>query len=95
MVRFGAVIDFNEQPVTSPEFLAGFSQAAEDAGFDSIWMGDHVVMPVDHQSQYPYGERMPYEDAPNPDPIATLAFIAGQTNKDYSAPMALAWRPVD
>ena len=42
-------------------------------------MGDHVVIPQGHGSQYPYGERMPYEEAPNPDPIATLSFIGGKT----------------
>ena len=78
-MRFGVTIDFGAQPVTSPEFLAGFAQAAEDTGFDTLWMGDHVVIPQRHGSQYPYGERMPYEDAPNPDPIATLAFVAAKT----------------
>ena len=34
MVRFGAVISFNEQPVTSPQLLAGFARAAEEAGRD-------------------------------------------------------------
>ena len=78
-MRFGVTIDFNDQPVTSPAFLAGFAQAAEENGFDTLWMGDHVVVPQGHGSQYPYGERMPYEEAPNPDPIATLSFIAGKT----------------
>ena len=78
-MRFGVTIDFHDQPVTSPEFLAGFAQAAEESGFDTLWMGDHVVIPQNHASQYPYAERMPYEESPNPDPIATLAFIAAKT----------------
>lgn len=78
-MRFGVTIDFNDQPVTSPEFLAGFAQAAEETGFDTFWMGDHVVIPKTHGSQYPYAERMPYEESPLPDPIATLSFIAAKT----------------
>ena len=29
-----------------PEALRGLAQAAEDLGFDSIWLSDHVVVPV-------------------------------------------------
>ncbi len=78
-MRFGVTVDFNEQPVTSPEFLAGFAQAAEDCGFDTLWTSDHVVIPQDHSSDYPYAERMPYEEAPIPDPIVTLTFVAAKT----------------
>ena len=78
-MRFGVTVDFNEQPVTSPEFLAGFAQAAEDYGFDTLWTSDHVVIPQGHSSDYPYAERMPYEEAPIPDPIVTLTFVAAKT----------------
>ena len=78
-MRFGVTVDFNDQPVTSPEFLAGFAQAAEEFGFDTLWTSDHVVIPQGHSSDYPYAERMPYEDAPLPDPIVTLTFVAAST----------------
>ena len=78
-MRFGVTVDFNDQPVTSPEFLAGFAQAAEEFGFDTLWTSDHVVIPQGHNSVYPYAERMPYEDAPLPDPLITLAFVAAST----------------
>ena len=30
------------------------AQAAEAAGFDSIWTVEHVVVPARYQSKYPY-----------------------------------------
>jgi alkanesulfonate monooxygenase SsuD/methylene tetrahydromethanopterin reductase-like flavin-dependent oxidoreductase (luciferase family) len=30
------------------------AQAAEAAGFDSIWTVEHVVVPAQYQSKYPY-----------------------------------------
>jgi hypothetical protein len=47
------------------------AQAAEDAGFDSIWTVEHVVVPHAYQSRYPYSPsgRMGsgLEDFPIPD----------------------------
>ena len=33
------------------------AQAAEAAGFDSIWTVEHVVVPHGYQSRYPYSPR--------------------------------------
>src|SRR5262245_14476593 len=48
------------------------AQAAEAAGFDSIWTVEHVVVPDGYQSRYPYSPtgRMGsgLEDFPIPDP---------------------------
>src|SRR5947209_3704324 len=56
------------------------AQAAEAAGFDSIWTVEHVVVPHGYQSRYPYSEtgRMGsgLEDFPIPDPLIWLAYIA-------------------
>ena len=31
----------------APEALARRARAAEDAGFESIWVGDHIALPPD------------------------------------------------
>ena len=37
-----------------PETIAGFARAADEAGFDSLWVFDHVVLQKEQESQYPY-----------------------------------------
>ena len=39
-------------PLASPEFVIDFCRAAESAGFDSVWAADHVVVPVQFESEY-------------------------------------------
>jgi len=59
------------------------AQAAEAAGFDSIWTVEHVVVPHSYQSRYPYSAsgRMGsgLEDFPIPDPLIWLAYVASAT----------------
>jgi len=59
------------------------AQAAEAAGFESIWTVEHVVVPHAYQSRYPYSAtgRMGsgLEDFPIPDPLIWLAYVAGAT----------------
>ncbi|PYM99161.1 MAG: LLM class F420-dependent oxidoreductase [Candidatus Rokuibacteriota bacterium] len=59
------------------------AQAAEAAGFDSIWTVEHVVVPHGYQSRYPYSDtgRMGsgLEDFPIPDPLIWLTYIASAT----------------
>ena len=52
---------------------------AESAGFESLWGGEHVVLPDSIHSKYPYTEdgKIPAEpDTPIPDPLIWLAFAA-------------------
>ena len=52
---------------------------AEAAGFESVWGGEHVIIPDDIVSRYPYTEdgKIPAEpDTPIPDPLIWLAFAA-------------------
>jgi len=65
------------------EAAVGLAQAAEAAGFDSIWTVEHVVVPHGYQSRYPYSPsgRMGsgLEDYPIPDPLMWLAYVASAT----------------
>ena len=52
---------------------------AEAAGFESVWGGEHVVLPDSIASKYPYTAdgKIPAEpDTPIPDPLIWLAFAA-------------------
>jgi probable F420-dependent oxidoreductase len=52
---------------------------AEAAGFESVWGGEHVVLPDSIHSRYPYTEdgEIPAEpDTPIPDPLIWLAYVA-------------------
>ena len=52
---------------------------AEAAGFESVWGGEHVVLPDAIASKYPYTAdgKIPAEpDTPIPDPLIWLAFAA-------------------
>ena len=52
---------------------------AEAAGFESVWGGEHVIIPDSITSKYPYSAdgKIPAEpDTPVPDPLIWLAFAA-------------------
>jgi probable F420-dependent oxidoreductase len=52
---------------------------AEAAGFESVWGGEHVILPSRIESKYPYTAdgKIPAEpDTPIPDPLIWLAFAA-------------------
>ena len=52
---------------------------AEDAGFESVWGGEHVILPTAIDSRYPYtvdGKIPATPETPIPDPLIWLAFAA-------------------
>lgn len=54
-------------------------RAAETAGFESLWGGEHVILPTTIESPYPYtadGKIPAQPDTPIPDPLIWLAFAA-------------------
>jgi probable F420-dependent oxidoreductase len=70
-------------PVVTPEYLAAFGAAAEERGFHSIWVPEHVVLFDDYESQYPYAAdgRIPAGGEHGMfDPWTTLAFLAASTS---------------
>ncbi len=66
------------------ERLRDFAQTVEKLGFDSLWVSDYVVIPRHIQSRNPYalrGEFTMPPDLPILEPLATLSFIAGCTER--------------
>ncbi|MBT4162734.1 MAG: LLM class F420-dependent oxidoreductase [Gammaproteobacteria bacterium] len=54
-------------------------QRAEALGFDSVWGGEHVILPDSIESKYPYTAdgKIPAEpETPIPDPLIWLAYVA-------------------
>ncbi|MGH7949407.1 MAG: LLM class F420-dependent oxidoreductase [Candidatus Binataceae bacterium] len=74
----------NSGPFSNPEMLAHLATTAERCGFESIWTVEHVVIPQDYKSPYPYsptGKIPGGEDVDIPDPLLPLAFAAAVTRK--------------
>jgi probable F420-dependent oxidoreductase len=74
----------NVGPYSDPALALRFAKAAEDAGFESLWTVEHVVVPHDYKSQYPYdpsGKMPGTEDNPIPDPLIWLSYVAGVTSR--------------
>ena len=68
---------------TQPASLAAIARKAEELGFESLWIPEHIILPVEYKSPYPYSSsgRMPAPpDAPLHDPMIALAYVAGITS---------------
>lgn len=70
-MKFGVNI-LNFGRYATPEHLAGWAAFAEERGFHSAMISDHIAVTPDVAAQYP---------APFYDPFATLAWLAGQTSR--------------
>ena len=69
-------------PLSSREALIDFARFAEERGFDSLWVSDHVVIPRKIASRYPYSPHGNFPippDLPFLEPLATLLFTAAVT----------------
>ena len=70
--------------LANPETILQLAGQAEAAGFDSIWLADHVAFPVSIKSKYPYsatgGFPAPLSD-PLMEPVATMAVLVGATKR--------------
>ena len=70
-------------PQASRTMLVEFAQRMEALGYDSLWVSDHVVIPRAYTSRYPYNPsgELGWTDLPLLEPIATLLFVAGVTER--------------
>ena len=67
---------------TDPAHMLQLASAAEEAGFESVWTVDHVVIPAAYRSVYPYDPsgRIGPDDTVFPDPLIWLSYIAQATS---------------
>ena len=69
-------------PFATPEYMHALASGAEEHGFHSLWVAEHVVLFDQYDSRYPYAEdgRIPAQgEAGFLDPFEALAFFAACT----------------
>ena len=69
--------------ISGPD-IARVARKAEELGFDSLWIPEHLVLPTEYRSRYPYAAsgRMPAPaDTPLHDPLIVLAYTAAVTSR--------------
>lgn len=64
----------NMGAAAGPEQILAVVHAAEEAGFESVWAGEHVVLPDPQTPTSPLSPKAPVLDS-----VATLAWIAAHT----------------
>jgi probable F420-dependent oxidoreductase len=67
-----------------PEQLVPVARRAEDLGFESVWVAEHLVFPAHIESRYPYTETgVPPINPATPllDPLLVLAQVAAVTSR--------------
>jgi len=80
-MRLGFALPQNG-PLAGAEALIRVAKRAEDLEFDSLWVLDRVLWPVEPQSPYPLGDGTWPELYKNVlDPLETLTFVAAHTTK--------------
>jgi probable F420-dependent oxidoreductase len=68
--------------INSVDQMVGLAQLAESSGFESVWTFEHVIVPLDYQSKYPYndsGKMGADPEAPLVDPLIALTAVAAAT----------------
>ena len=68
--------------IDDPARIVALAQTAEAAGFESVWTFEHVIVPLDYQSKYPYnqsGKMGAAPETPLVDPLIALSAIAAAT----------------
>jgi probable F420-dependent oxidoreductase len=80
-MKFGLAFS-NIGAFAGPLGATQLAQAAEAAGFESVWTVDHVVIPAGYRSVYPYDPsgRLGPDDTVFPDPLIWLSYIAAATS---------------
>ena len=75
----------NTGPYVDPARAVAVLEAGEEAGFESAWTVDHVVVPKGYESAYPYSPDGKMaggkDDLHLPDPLIWLAYAAACTER--------------
>ena len=71
-------------PLATPDALVTIARRGEELGYDSISIGDHIVIPRNIESTYPYTEGGEFPGGASDaslEQLNVLSFLAGQTQK--------------
>jgi alkanesulfonate monooxygenase SsuD/methylene tetrahydromethanopterin reductase-like flavin-dependent oxidoreductase (luciferase family) len=82
---FGCVLSTTiTGPTSSPEAVRTLAQHADALGFDAVWFPDHILLPRQVTSVYPYAADGVYRsdlDHPFYEPLAVRNVVAGCTQR--------------
>jgi probable F420-dependent oxidoreductase len=70
--------------MATPANLARVAEKAETLGYDTLWFSDHIVIPTEVKSFYPYDPsgRMAFNPAePYWEPLTVIGYVAGRTSR--------------
>jgi probable F420-dependent oxidoreductase len=70
--------------VSDADTLVRVAQKAEQVGVESVWTFEHVIVPLDYESRYPYNPSGKMNIPPETnfvDPLLALALIAANTEE--------------
>jgi probable F420-dependent oxidoreductase len=81
LMKIGVQTAFNRH--TTPALAAAAGRIAEERGFHSFWVPEHVVFFREYASRYPYATdgRIPGEPDGVVEPLTALAFVAAHTER--------------
>jgi probable F420-dependent oxidoreductase len=82
-VRIGVRVP-NSGSLPAQVGIPALARSAEEAGFESLWVSDHVVMPASFASRYPFaadGRATWPPETPYVDALVALALIAAVTER--------------
>jgi probable F420-dependent oxidoreductase len=74
----------NNGASASASSIASLAARAEELGFDSVWVSDHIAIPTEIESVYPYGPPGSFSPEHTKnfwEAFAVLAFVAGMTKR--------------
>ena len=69
-------------PLATPERLGTLARRGEELGYDTLYTGDHILVPRSISSPYPYTESGEFPGSPSGESmeqLTLLSFLAGQT----------------
>ncbi len=80
-MRFGFALP-QLSTAAGPEALVMAAKRAEDLGFESLWVLDRILWPVNPRLPYPVGDgSLPVKYKSVLDPLETLTFVAAHTRR--------------
>ncbi len=78
------VVPVNREPFLDTGELVRFAKLFEQLGFESMWTFEHVIVPENYESVYPYspsGKLAVKPDSPFVDPLIAISFAAAVTER--------------
>lgn len=74
----------NSGPYATPAFITELAELGDTLGFDSLQVTDHIVVPAEIRSRYPYnasGVMAAHPESDYYEPLSLLAYLIGRTRR--------------